>query len=144
MGESQLFEGMTEKANRITFDVIRKGLIRVDTIDRDGKSVFHLHRKIEIYCKRCRNVCDDELINTCPKCGANANDIPGVLVSRPIYRGAWGRLIETWLKNVLEEIFRDGTLEWVDELDSWFFTPTNAVLDRKLASKKVLDLLALE
>ncbi len=143
MIEMKAFGAAVDKVERIEFEAIRKGLVRLDVTDRDGKVIFQLHRDSEVLCKRCKHVQKDPLANSCPKCGANKdlrnNPQPHLLVNRPLYNGPWGRQIQTWLKDTLGEIFRDGTLEWVPERDSWFFTPTNAPLDRKLAAQKVLD-----
>lgn len=144
--ENRLFDGRTEAADRVEFDVIHRGLVRLDVTDRDGKTVFHLHRKTQVVCRRCKAVYDDELRNSCSKCGANGdlrNPEPDLVVNRPVYTGPWGPSIGNWLKTVLEGIFREGRLEWVPELDSWFFTPAGPVLDRDYAARKVLENLAL-
>jgi len=134
--------GRPEAADKVIFDAVHAGDIRVDSTERDGKAVFHLHRRTDVYCKRCRETFEDPLISTCPGCGAKDKDIPGVLVDRPRYQGPWGPQLNDKVKSIAEDLFKDGELDWVPEADSWFIRPKTPVLDRALASKKILEALS--
>lgn len=133
--------GRPEAADKVIFDAVHAGDIRVDSTERDGKAVFHLHRRTDVVCKRCKHVSEDELISTCPKCGAKPDDIPGVLAARPRYQGPWGPSLNSRVKGIAEVLFKDGELEWVPEVDSWFLRPVSPVMDRALASRKILEAL---
>lgn len=133
--------GRPEAADKVILDAVHAGDIRVDSTTKDGKAIFHLHRKNDVVCKRCKHVSEDELISTCPKCGAAARRIPGVLATRPRYQGPWGPSITEKVRSIAEALFKDGELEWVAEVDSWFIRPAGQVMDRALASRKILEAL---
>lgn len=139
MTEMAKFGSMVEKAEREPLESWRDKHLVIEVSKRNGRSVFHIFREVLLVCRRCRSEHTDPNISTCPSCGAAARELPGVLVPKPLYTGPWGRAVQNRLKAILEEVFRDGALEWIPELDSWCFIPTVTVLDHGLAAKTVLS-----
>jgi ribosomal protein L37E len=145
MSDPKQSYGRMEAVDPVIFDAVTKGLIRVDVarVPPDGRAVFHLHRKTEVLCRKCGHLSEDTLINRCPMCGADANKSLNVLQNKPLYSGEWGRKLESRLVPVLESVFNDGELEWIPELDSWYFTPKHDPMDSLKAAEMVLERLAL-
>lgn len=52
---------------------------------------------------------------------------------------AWGRGFAPVLRPILEDIFQDGTLEWIPEAQSWYFEPARRPMDLGAAARMVLE-----